>query len=442
MSNQPGAGLKRELGILDVATNVVNITIASGIFLLPAIIAGILGNMSIVAYVLCGIMFLLVVLCYSEVGSRITASGGAYIYIEKAFGHYAGFMANTFFWLGAGVFVSAALINGIADMLSVAFPIFSIPLYRGLFFLAVFVFCCYINILGVKQGMIVIKIITVAKLLPLIILVAVGLFNIKTGNLAMGNFPSLEKLGAASLILFFAFTGGETALNISGEMKNPNRTGPLGLLIGVVGIVLFYCLIQLVAQGVLGAGLVNHKEAPLAAVAFALFGTIGSSILIICAVIAIFGSLNSIILLFPRVMFAGANDGYLPVVLSKVHPRYSTPHWAIICFSSIAFIVSISGGFKQLVVIATMSLLLLYMGVIFSLIKFRSKKYDHIPASFKVPGGLTIPIVAILILGWFLSQSTSVEIMGTGILLAVLSVIYLFRYFIFKRKLKPKVESE
>ena len=122
MENQESEGLKRELGILDVATNVVNICIASGIFLLPAIIAGILGNLSIVAYILCGIMFLMIALCYAEVGSRITASGGAYIYIEKAFGHYAGFLANTIFWLGTGIFVSAALINGIADILSVAFP--------------------------------------------------------------------------------------------------------------------------------------------------------------------------------------------------------------------------------------------------------------------------------------------------------------------------------
>ena len=135
MENQQSEGLKRELGVLDVATNVVNISIASGIFLLPAIIAAMLGNMSIVAYILCGLMFFMVALCYAEVGSRITDSGGAYIYIERAFGRYAGFMANTFFWIGTGVFVSAALINGIADMLSVVFPILKLPVYRAIFFL-------------------------------------------------------------------------------------------------------------------------------------------------------------------------------------------------------------------------------------------------------------------------------------------------------------------
>ena len=442
MENQTSEGLKRELGVVDIAINVVNLTVASGIFLLPAIIAGILGNMSIVAYIICGIMFLMIALCYCEVASRITASGGAYIYIEKAFGHYSGFLANTIFWLGTGIFVSAALINGIADMLSVSFPIFKIPLYRALFFLAIFGFCCYVNILGVKQGMTLIKIVTVLKLVPLLLLVVAGLFSMKAGTLTFGNFPSFGSIGAASLILFFTFAGGETVLNISGEMKNPNRTGPLGLLIGLACTVVFFCLIQLAAQAVLGDDLVNHKEAPIAAVAFSLFGSIGSSLLITCAVIAIFGSFNSAILLFPRVIFAGSKDGYLPPILSKIHARYATPHWAIIAFSVIGFVVSVSGGFKQLVVIATMSILLLYMGVVLSLIKFRLSNQNIPPATFKVPGGLFIPITTLVIITWFLFQSTSNEIIGTGIFVAVISGIYFLRYFIEKRKLKPRLNPK
>ena len=124
MENQQNEGLKRELGIFDVATNVVNISISSGIFILPALIAGILGNASIVSYIVCGLMLLLVSLCYAEASSRVTTTGGAYAYIENAFGPYFGFLANAFLWFGVGVMVVAAVINGIADMLSVPFPIF------------------------------------------------------------------------------------------------------------------------------------------------------------------------------------------------------------------------------------------------------------------------------------------------------------------------------
>ncbi|MES1223513.1 MAG: APC family permease, partial [Bacteroidota bacterium] len=221
-------GLKRELGVFDVAINVVNISIASGIFLLPAIIAGILGNDSIIAYIICGLMFLLIALCFAELGSRITTSGGAYAYVEKAFGPYFGFIAGTLLWFGEGVLSSAALINGMTDMLSVPFPVFGIPAYRAFFFFICFSFFAFINIKGVKQGMVVVKTITLMKALPLLLLVIVGLFKLNTSNLKWEGFPAFDKLGAASIILFFAFIGGETALNVSGEMKNPKRTAPLG----------------------------------------------------------------------------------------------------------------------------------------------------------------------------------------------------------------------
>jgi basic amino acid/polyamine antiporter, APA family len=421
-------GLKRELGVFDVAINVINISIASGIFLLPALIAGILGNASIIAYGLCGLMFLLVTLCYAEVGSRITTSGGAYAYIEKAFGSYFGFLANTFLWFGTGVLAAAALVNGIADMLSVPFPIFNYGLYRALLFLSIFSFLAFSNVIGVKQGMKLVKTITLIKILPLVILIIVGLLNIKTENLAWQGFPTLDKLGPASLILFFAFTGGETALNISGEMKNPNRTAPLGLLFGVITIVVFYCLIQIVAQSTLGIDLTNQK-APLAAAAGILLGNWGSTMMISCAVIAIFGSLNSFILVFPRAMFAGANDGLLPRFLSNVHPKYATPHWAIIIFTAISFILAISGGFKQLLILATLSMMLLHVGVVLAAIKFRWQKEVGNATDFRLPGGIIIPFAALIILLWFVFQSKPNEVIGTGVFILVLTIVYFLKRF-------------
>lgn len=425
-------GLKRELGVTDVAINVINIAIASGIFLLPALIAGILGNAGMVAYAVCGFMFLLVALCYAEVSSRITTSGGMYAYIEKAFGPFWGFLANTLFWFGTGAFVAAALINGIADMLSIPFPILNQYFYRGLLFLIIFIGVGYSNIIGTKQGMVVIKIVTLIKILPLILIVVAGLVQLNTANLTWQGFPSVDTLGAASLILFFAFAGGETALNISGEMKNPNRTAPLGLILGVIILVVFYALIQIVSQSALGDELANQK-APLAAVAGILLGSWGIKILIACGVIAIFGSFYSTILGFPRVLFAGAKDGLLPKFLSTVHPKYATPHLAIISFSAIAFIMAVSGGFRQLIVLATITLLITYAGVTLALIKFRLKENKSYPAGFKLPGGLLIPVVTLIILGWFLCQSKLEELIAVGIFLALLSVIYAVKIFFIEK---------
>ena len=381
MKELPVEGLKRELGILDVAANVINITIGSGIFLLPALIVGILGNASIVAYVLCGFMFVLVALCFADASSRIDSSGGAYAYIEKAFGPYFGFLANMLF-AATGVLLAAALVNGIADMLSVPFPLFDHIFYRAILFIIAFTLIAHSNILGVKQGMKVVKTATVLKVLPLILLVLVGFFSLNTNNLQWEGFPATEKLGEASLLLFFAFIGGETALNVSGEMKNPRRTAPLGLLLGVILVVLFYSLIQIIAQSTLGTELISQK-APLVAVAGKLAGNVGTKVLLAAGLVSIIGGLYSCVLVFSRVIFAGAKDGLLPKPLSKVHTKYATPHWAIITLLVLAFILAISGGFKQLIILVSTSMLLLYIGVALAVIKFRvidSKKY---PASFE-----------------------------------------------------------
>jgi amino acid transporter len=422
-------GLKRELGILDVATNVVNIAIGSGIFLLPALIAGILGNASIVAYVICGIIVLLVALCYAEMGSRITTSGGSYIYIEKAFGPYFGFLAFGFLLFGTGILVSAALINGLADMLSTSFPVFEKPIFRGLLFFILFSFYAFVNIIGVKQGMKVIKLVTFVKILPLVALVIIGVFNVQFANLQWHGFPALENIGAASLVLFFAFIGGETALNVSGEMKNPARTAPLGLLLGIISVVVFYSLIQLVTQGLLGEELIGQK-APLAAAAGKLFGTWGTQLLVLCGVVAVFSGLNSIVLVYSRVMFAASNNGLLPSVLAKVHTKFATPHLTIISFSLVAFVMALSGGFKQLMILATMSGLFLYVGVALAAIKFRIEKVEKHPASFKLPGGILIPILTLIALSWFILQSNKEKIIGFGIFIIVLSLIFYLKKFI------------
>jgi APA family basic amino acid/polyamine antiporter len=427
MEQLQNEGLKRELGIFDVAINVVNISISSGIFILPALIAAILGSASIVAYILCGLMLLLIALCYAEVGSRITTSGGAYIYIQKSFGSYFGFLANGILWFGVGVLVVAAILNGIADMLSIPFPIFGIWMYRVLFFFIVLGLIAVINIRGVKEGVATVKWLTLIKIIPLLAVVLAGLFNVKTANLQWQYFPTLDKLGEASLILFFGFAGGETVLNISGEMKNPNRTGPLGLVIGVVSVVVFYCLIQIVAQGVLGNALVNNKKAPIAAVANQLFGSWSVTLLVSCAIVAMIGCLNSIALVFPRVLFAGSKDGLLPTFLSTLHKKYETPAWAIIAFTTIAFIMAISGGYKQLIVLVTISSLLLNLGVVIVAIKCRLQPTPANAAAFTLPGGLTIPVAALVIICWFLFHSKANEVIGTGIFIAVLSLIYFFR---------------
>ncbi len=174
-------------------------------------------------------------------------------------------------------------------------------------------------------------------------------------------------------------------------MKNPKRTGPLGILTGVISVIIFYILIHVVAQSSLGTSLATQK-APLAAVANAELGYWALQLLLIGGIISIFGSLFSGLMAFSRVMFAGAFNNLLPKYLSKVHPRYATPYWAIITLSVLAFIFACTGGYRQLIVIATTSMMLIFVGVVLALIKFKLTKDETYAATgFKIPGGIIIP---------------------------------------------------
>lgn len=365
-------GLKRELGVFDIAVSVLNITVGSGIFLLPALVAAILGNASLLAYIFCGLLYFCIMLCYAEMSGRVVNSGGGYVYIEKAFGPFAGFIANNLFWF-CGVSISAALCNGIADMLSVSFPVFNQQFYRIVLFIGMMTFVCYSNITGVKQGMRMAKLLTLLKLLPLILIVIVGLFQLNLHNFSWNGMPSGNDLGTASLILFAAFLGGESAATMGGEMKDPHRTGPRGILLGVGSVILFYLLVHMVAQSSLGDSLATQK-APLASVAGVELGHWGLQLLLICGIVSIFGCLFSIVMAFSRVIFAGSFNNLLPKYLSKVHPRYATPYWSIITLSAIALILACTGGYRTLIVIATASMMLVFVGVVLALIKFKLTK--------------------------------------------------------------------
>jgi len=425
--------LKREIDAKDVAINVINNVVGGGIFLIPALIAASLGSASIIAYLLCGLILFTVILCFAEASSRITCSGGAYAYVEAAFGPFAGFIINFFFVFGFGLLSDAAVANGMVDMLSIPFPVFAQTFYRGLFFLLVFGLYAFVNVKGVKHGMKMVRLITYVKLIPLVLLIIVGVFSVNFNNLIWNNMPAVKSIGEASLVLFFAFIGGEAAINMSGEMKNPGRTAPKGLLIGVAFVVVFYIIIQLVSQGVLGDDLKNHQVAPLAAVAEALIGTLGTTLLIGAAIISIFGNLGTSPLVYPRMIYAGAKDGLLPKILSKVHPRFATPFIAIIVYEILSFVVSVSGGFKQLAIISSASMLIVYLGVVLSVFKFRLADKSKTPIPFKIPGGLTVPAIALIVIIWFLSNLTQQEALGIGLFAVGLSVIYFLALYFKKR---------
>lgn len=417
-------GLKRVVGVSGLALSIVNLTIGAGVFVLPAIVGIEMGAFGIFSYLFCAIMLASIMLCYAETGARITTSGGSYAYVEAAFGNFAGFIINWLFFFGWSVLSDAALLNIIADSLAVIFPVFLNPWLRGLFFFVLLGFMVLLNIRGAKQGVNFIKIVTIIKLLPLAAIIIFGFSHIKTANLHWEHIPSINTFGNTALLLFFAFAGFESALSVSGEIKNPKRTVPLGILLAGLLVLVLYLLLQTVTQGVLGSQLIAVKNAPLAAIAEKIVGPVGTTILLLTAAFSCFTTVSGDILSAPRVLFAGANDGLFPKFLGQVHPKFATPYWAIIIFASLIFILSISGGFKQLAILASAAILLIYLSVILATLKLRNQKPNTEEKSFKISGGLIIPFIGIASIVWLLTSLSKWEILSTLIFIAAICVIY------------------
>lgn len=434
MQNQPPPQqLERTIGVFGLACSVVNITVGTGIFVLPALAAEHLGAAAIICLFICGAMIFLIALCFAEVGSKVTSTGGTYAYIETAFGSYAGFLANNIFWLSCCL-SDAAVANGLLKTVAYFFPVVEGSL-RPFMLFALFAGFTWINIRGAKSGLRMVIFTTIAKLIPLLLVVLFGLGKISMDNLAWKDSFSLSEIGAGTLVFFYAFLGIETSVSNSGEFRNPSRVVPIGILSGLSLVLVLYLLIQLVTQGILGDGLQTHKDAPLAEVSNRLFGTAGVLLVTIGAIVSMLGSLSGAILSIPRIFFAGARDGIFPKFFGKVHPRFVTPARAIILYSSIDFVFALFGGLRQLLILSTATTLLIYLGVVLAVIRLRKIMPMAPGTGFRVPGGIVVPVIAAVAILWLFFTLTWSELAGMGVLLGLLSVVYIrIRYRLRKMK--------
>jgi basic amino acid/polyamine antiporter, APA family len=436
--HKPTEGLQRVIGVPGLAFSIVNGVIGAGIFALPAIVGASLGAFAVVCYLFCSVMLAAIMLCYAQIGSRVTSSGGSYAYVEAAFGKFAGYIVNWLFFFGWGVLGSAALMNIIADSLAVLFPVFTHPLLRAIFFFVLIALMVGVNVRSAKRGIQLVQGITIIKLLPLLAIIVFGMSQVKMANLQWQGLPAIKTFGDTALLLFFAFAGFETSLGASGEFKNPKRTVPLGILFGGLTVLMVYMLLQMVTQGILGSQIGVYKDAPLAEVARQLVGPAGATLLLITAAVSCFGSVSSDVMATPRALFACANDGMFPRFLGKVHPKFATPHLAIITYASLIFLFAVSGGFKQLAVLASAAILLIYLAVILATMRLQREPAAAGEKLFTMPGGLIIPCIGIAAITWLLTSLQKWEIGATFIFIALVSASFLLMH---KWRRKKKVPA-
>ena len=424
------AQLVRAIGTRQLTASIINVTIASSIFLMPATVAERLGAAAPIAYLVCAALMTLIALCFAAAGSRVSLTGGLYAYIDTAFGGFAGFLGGYLYSVTACLSV-ASVAAAFAGTAGVLWPAFASGMARTVLLAVLFVALAVVNVRGIKPGIRLVELITAAKLIPLLFLVAAGVWSINGEFLRM-TMPTIAQVGQASIVLLFAFVGVEVALTPSGEIRDPATTVPRAILTALAVATSVYLAVQTVAQGTLGPELPLFKDAPLVETAGRLFGDSARLIFLAGMAVSIFGYIAGDMLGTPRALFALARDGVLPSPLVRVHPRFRTPSLAIVLYAAVVAALAISSSFERLVVMANVSALLLYLMCVAASYQLQRRDVRMAGTPFNLPGGMLIQILAGAGIVWLLSQATYDEWKIEAYVLVAAIAYYVVRRFLRK----------
>jgi amino acid transporter len=281
-------------------------------------------------------------------------------------------------------------------------------------------FWTLVNLRGVTLGVRLNAIATAAKLLPLLLVALGGAWFVNVDNLRIAAMPSAGDVVRTSLLLVFAFAGVEVALVPSGEVRDTSHTVPRATALAMLAITSLYVVLQLVTQGILGGALAQSTVSPLADAAGASLGGWARSFLLVGATVSMFGYLGGVTLSMPRILFALARDGFLPRLLTRVHPVYRAPQPAILVQSLVTLGLAVSGTFERLALVANVSALALYLGCALAAWRLRS------PAERRSPVAV-LPWLTCLVILWLLTGMTRNEWLAFAAALALASLFYLSR---------------
>lgn len=419
-----GGGLVRAIGVLGLAAGIVNITIGGSIFRMPAEAAATLGTAAPLAYVVCGVALTLIVLCFAEAGSRVSATGGLYAYVQVAFGPLVGFLSGWVLVIGLTV-AMAAISTFFADSVAALVPALSSPAAERGTIVVTIAALSVLNVLGVRQANRFNVAMTFAKLVPLVLLVAIGAFHVAPRNLAIHALPSGGVLARASVTLMFAFLGVESALVPSGEVRDPARTVPRAVFLGLAVVVVAYLAIHIVAEGVLGPALATSKT-PLADAAAVAMGAGGRTLILVGSTVSMFGFLSAMTLATPRMWFAFAEHGFLPRAVGRVQPRFRTPAVAIAVQAALTIAIALSGTFGVLANIANAAVLLVYAACCAAAVVLRRRGVRTGSGEpYEIPGGIAVPVAAMAVIVVLLGMGLRpVEWLAVGIAFAAGLLVY------------------
>ncbi len=402
ISNADAPGLVRAIGRWDLVAFVINGILGAGIFGLPAKVHALLGAWGVVAIIACALLIGVVIMCFAEVSSRFSKTGGPYLYTTEAFGPTVGFLTGWLLWL-ARISGICAICGVLAEYASFVVPAVGQGAPRTMLITGVVVAISILHVSGVRHAARFGNVVTIAKLAPLLVFVALGLPVIVGSRFDFSVQPTNQDFSGAVLLLAFAFVGWESALVAQGEVRDPRRDTPFALVLGLTAVALLYIGIQVVCVGVLPE--LAASKRPLADAALQFLGPSGATLIVVGAMISMLGTINGSVLTVSRLPFAMAEAGLLPRWLTTLHPRFRTPVPAIVLSAVIVLVLTISSTFTYLLTISTIARLLVFAITCAALPVLRRRAASP-PALLTVPGGLAAPIAALVLITWLLASTS------------------------------------
>jgi amino acid transporter len=393
--------LRRDIGFTGAALLTFNGAVGAGIFALPGTLHVQFGSFSPWLFPLFGALFLLIALPFARVAAHFSVSGGPVRYVA-GFGPLASFQVGWLYWIARAAALAANL-NVFATYAAAAWAPLAGGAARAVLMVLLAATLTLINVVGVRQAMRTLDLLTLLKVAPLLAAAGYGLW-LAAGQLpAPGPLPPLTGLEAAALLVLYAFVGFENPALPAGETRDPRRTIPRAMIVTLLVTIALYLLVQLAYVAVMPAG--AAPETPLVAFGAAVAGPAGALALTLCALFSILGNLTSIMTAAPRVAFALGADGLLPRWFARVHGRYHTPANAILFTGVVVAALALSGSFVWLAVMSTLARLIVYAASIAALPQAESATVAS-PARRAALVATMVPALAICLWAMFQSDWT------------------------------------
>ncbi len=419
-----GPAMRRAVGRWQLYGLSVNDVIGSGIYLLPAAAAALLGPASLWAVLLAGLAVSLLVLCYAQAASYFDQPGGGYLYAREAFGPLAGFEVG-WMLLITRVASAAALANGLAEAVTHFWPGAAGGAARVAIVVGSLAFLTGVNVVGVRAAARTGVALSIAKVLPLLLFVAIGAMHVDMALATplAGPIPARD-LGQAALLLLFAYAGFENLPAAAGEYRDPRRDVPFAMLMMIATVTLLYFAVQWIALGTL-PGLAQSRT-PLAEAAARFGGGWLALLLTVGAAVSILGTNSNTIMLGPRYLHALAMDGYGPRALARIHPRFRTPAAAIVVVGALSLLLALTGSFVQLALLSVVARLCTYIGTSLSVLVLR-RRHGGRDGALRLPGGPAIPVAATVLSIGLLASASAANLAAGAVALALGAVVFAFR---------------